>query len=88
MDLFKRIKIPYRTILVAFIFFVIGTFFLFWGAYDLMHNTLGEASEKLAIGAILFIPGSYHSVLAFQALRGAAGWDYEHLTIFENDQFF
>ena len=47
-----------------------------------------KIAERLTLGAILFIPGSYHSVLAFNALRGLPGWDYEHLTVFENEEFF
>ena len=47
-----------------------------------------EAWEKILLGLIMFIPGSFHTFLAFQALRGAQGYDYEHLTVFENDKFF
>ena len=47
-----------------------------------------EAWEKILLGSILWIPGSFHSFLAVQALRGAPGYNYEHLTVFENDQFF
>ena len=50
------------------------------------YNT--EPWEKIVLGAILFIPGSFHTFLAVQAIRGVAGWNYEHLTVFENDQFF
>ena len=33
-DLFAHFKIPYRTILVSIIFFVLGTYFLMDGIYD------------------------------------------------------
>ena len=61
---FKREKIPYRTIIVAFIFFVIGSIFLLWGAYEFKETGYQEALEKWLLGFLLFIPGSYHTCLA------------------------
>lgn len=75
-NLFKREKIPYRTILVAFMFLILGSFFLIWGAIEFMNTGFMDAYEKWILGSLLFIPGSYHSVLAVQALRGVPGWDY------------
>ena len=82
-------KIPYKTILVAAIFFIVGTILLYFGVLEaLADGVTQEAIEKLVLGGILFIPGSFHSFLAFQALRGVEGWDYEHLTVFENEKYF
>ena len=84
-----KVKIPYKTIAIAFVFLVVGTIMLWFGINELLEtgNTT-EAWEKIVLGAILFIPGSFHSFLAVQALRGVPGYDYEHLTVFENDKFF
>ena len=83
-----KIKIPWKTILVAFIFLILGTFMLVWGIQDTFEKPFSECYEKILLGAILFIPGSYHSFLACMALRGVQGWDYEHLTVFEDDTYF
>ena len=86
---YERVKVPYKTILIAFIFLVVGSILLYLGFGELMASGhTQEAYEKIVLGCILFIPGSFHSFLAFQALRGVEGWDYEHLTVFENDKFF
>ena len=74
--------------MIAFLFLVLGTIFLYLGFSELFSGDSTKAAERLCIGAILFIPGSYHSFLAFMALRGIKGWDYENLTVFENDDFF
>lgn len=84
-NLYYRIKIPWKTILVAFIFFVLGSFFLIWGAQECHNNGIGAAYEKIILGLILFIPGSYHTFLTVQAFRGVPGWNYDNLTTFENE---
>lgn len=84
-NLYYRVKIPWKTILVAFIFFVLGSFFLGWGALECQSNGIGAAYEKIILGLILFIPGSYHTFLAIQAFRGVPGWNYDNLTTFENE---
>lgn len=84
-NLYYRIKIPWRTILIAFVFFILGSIFLAWGSLECMSNGISEAYEKILLGLILFIPGSYHTFLAIQALRGVPGWNYDNLTTFENE---
>ena len=90
LNRYFKVKIPYKTILIAFIFLCVGTFLLGYGIKEITemgyYNT--EPWEKIVLGAILFIPGSFHTFLAVQAIRGVPGWNYEHLTVFENDQFF
>ncbi len=62
-NLYYKIKIPWKTILVAFIFFVLGSAFLIWGAHECQTSGIGAAYEKIILGLILFIPGSYHTFL-------------------------
>jgi hypothetical protein len=57
-------RIPWRTILAAFIFLILGTFMLVVGLQEMAEKGITEAYEKICLGMILFIPGSYHSFLA------------------------
>ena len=61
-----KIKVPWKTILIAFVFLIVGTGLLYIGFDEMMANgNTSEAWEKIILGAILFIPGSFHSFLAF-----------------------
>ena len=87
-NLYFKQKIPWKTILIALLFFVVGTIFLVWGAQETFEVGLSTSYEKLLLGAILFIPGSYHSFIAFMALRKVPGYNYDNLTTFESENFF
>ena len=92
-DLFAHFKIPYRTILVSIVFFMLGTYFLIDGIYDSLHgpdtnkqpkkNAFGEEAkevqpyEKILLGLLLFIPGSYHTAIAILACFGLDGYTYD-----------
>lgn len=82
-------KIPYKTIIIATVFFVVGTFFLCWGVHEL-HSTgsIAESYEKMLLGMIMFIPGSYHTFMAIMACKGEEGYTYRELGTFEDDEFF
>ena len=48
----------------------------------------GEPYEKLLLGMILFIPGSYHTVLAIMACLRVDGYSYEDVATFESDEWW
>ena len=75
-NLYFREKIPWKTILIAFVFLVVGTIFLIWGAIETLDVGIYESYEKFILGSILFIPGSYHTFIAIMALLGKEGYDY------------
>ena len=77
--------IPWRTILVSFLFFVSGSLFLLFGVKDWYHGDYQQFLEKVLIGMILFIPGVYHTYLAVQAFRGLG--DFGDLTAFEPQSY-
>ena len=61
-----KVKIPWKTILIAFVFFIVGTILLYIGFSEMVVNgNTSEVWEKIILGLILFIPGSFHTVLAF-----------------------
>ena len=57
------------------------------GVTELLAGDKNAALERFVLSAILLIPGSFHSFLAVMALRGVAGYNYEHLTVFESDEW-
>ena len=70
--------------------FLIGSLFLVLGMIDWVENgTLIPyiGYEKLIIGIIFFIPGSYHTFLTIQAFRGIEGYTFEDLTAFEDENY-
>ena len=61
-----KIKVPWKTILIAFVFFIVGTILLYIGFSEMAANgNTTEVWEKIILGLILFIPGSFHTFLAF-----------------------
>ena len=81
-----------------------GTLFLYLGISDFVYppdpnaprqtgpngeELVGPAAwEKLMLGFIMFIPGSYHSFLAFMTWIGQDDYSYHDVSTFENDDFF
>ena len=95
-NLFERIRVPHRTILVSILFFTLGTYFLFqaiseWIQHGKIYGT-GQAGaepyEKLILGSILFIPGSYHTFLAIMAYLRAEGFSYNDVATFESEDWW
>ena len=80
---------------VSVLFFAMGTYFLSeafknWATYGL-YGTAKEGAqpyEELLLGAILFIPGSYHTFLAIMAFFEQDGFDYKDVATFENDEWW
>ena len=62
---YHREKIPWKTIMVAFLFLFLGVFLMYLGLEEYRAGETSNALERLCLGTILFIPGSFHSVHAF-----------------------
>ena len=61
-----KVKVPWKTILIAFVFLIVGSVLLCLGFSEMAENgNTSEVWEKIILGLILFIPGSFHSFLAF-----------------------
>ncbi len=50
--------------MISILFFIGSVIFYVIGINELLANGISNAYEKLILGSILFIPGSYHTVLA------------------------
>ena len=51
----------------------------------LMEEGISNSYEFFLLGAIMFIPGSYHSFLAFMACRRIPGYSFDEVAIFDED---
>ena len=67
------------------VFLIVGSVFLSLGLYKWSGSSLGESYEFILLGSIMFIPGSYHTFLLVQILRGVEGYDYELLDMFDQE---
>ena len=47
-----------------------------------------EPYEKLILGAILFIPGSFHTFIAMMACLDKEGYSYQDVSTFEAEHFW
>ncbi len=62
-----------------------GMFFLSQAILKFMEGGISGSYEFFLLGSIMFIPGSYHSFLAFQAFRGVEGFSFDEVAIFDED---
>ena len=81
-------------------FFVVGSIMLYIGIMEYLYPELSVAKtskytqesmaaplEKMLLGLILFIPGSYHTVAAFMAWQRLADFTYDDVSAFESDDW-
>jgi hypothetical protein len=83
----KRIRFPWRTITAAVVMLVVGIGLLIAGFVQLALRDPEQARTLgfLVMGALLFIPGSYSSVLLFGAFRRWPGYDWDAVPSYEDD---
>ena len=43
--------------------------------------------EKILLGLIMFIPGSYHTIVAIMAAMDSGGFTYDDVSTFESDDW-
>ena len=85
---------------MSILFFIVGTIMLVMAAQEYTfgfsnlqttattENPGASPLEKLLLGAILFIPGSYHTFIAIMAWLRREGYTYEDVSVFESDEFW
>ena len=94
--MYKHTKIPYKTIAISVLFFIVGTIFLWMGIEDYIEvggftsssRPGQEPYEKLLLGSILFIPGSFHTFIAMMACLNKEGYSYQDVSSFESETFW
>ena len=55
------------------------------GAQKTLEEGFYHSYELFILGAILFIPGSYHTFLALMACRKTPGYSYGDVAVFDED---
>ena len=75
-------KLPLKSIFIALLLFVIGSFLLTIGGL-MIGGIIGHSSEGavplLVLGGITFLPGFYHLRLAFYAWKGYLGYSFSDI---------
>jgi hypothetical protein len=50
-----------------------------------MEKGIRESYEFFLLGSILFIPGSYHTFIAFMSFRQIEGYSFSDVSVFDED---
>lgn len=81
-------RIPWKAIGYALVLFAAGTLLLVMGSL----LVTGYFDEKYAdrtwpviiLGALMFIPGAYHSYVAYYAFKGYEGYSFDDIPSYED----
>ncbi len=84
-NIFYRQRIPWKTILLSFLFFIGGTIFLLLFFEKWNREGFTSSYEFLLLGMIMFIPGSYHTFIAYMAYRRKEGYSFSMVSALDDD---
>uniref|UniRef100_A0A2K6EC32 Transmembrane protein 230 n=1 Tax=Macaca nemestrina TaxID=9545 RepID=A0A2K6EC32_MACNE len=74
-------KIPYKTIALATVLFLIGAFLIIVGSLQLSgHITV----PVLILGILVFLPRFYHLHITYYASKGYCGYSYDDIPDFDD----
>ena len=82
-------RVPYKSIILAVALFIIGTVLLTVGSLLVAGIIIpAEYADRtipvLVLGVIAFLPGSYHTYLAWAAYKQYEGYSYDDIPNFDN----
>lgn len=81
------VKVPMKAIALAIMLFLVGSSFLSLGCLivtGIVGNSKdGQGFVLIVIGSLTFIPGSYHTWLAYNAHKGRRGFSYTDIPSLE-----
>ncbi|KAG0365206.1 hypothetical protein BGZ54_006770 [Gamsiella multidivaricata] len=77
-------KIPWKSIALAMVLLILGTVGLTIGSLlkvgiIVSPDWLDKGTPLLILGALCFIPGSYHVALAYYAYKDYEGYSFSHI---------
>lgn len=85
----KQQKIPYKSILLAVALFTIGSVLLIVGSLLVTGIIIpAEYADRtipvLILGCIAFLPGSYHTYIAWASYRQYEGYSYRQIPSYDD----
>ncbi|CAL4166805.1 unnamed protein product, partial [Meganyctiphanes norvegica] len=85
----KQKRIPWKAIGYAIVLFTLGTILLVIGSLlvsGFFHEKYEDRTWPLIlIGLLMFIPGAYHSYIAYYAFKGYEGFSFDDIPSFSDD---
>jgi len=80
--------LPIKTTVAAFFMLICGTLFLIFGTYVYVADVRTDSDRglaMLALGLLMFTPGSYATYVLYGAFRGWNGYDYSLIFSYDDD---
>ncbi|KAF2359236.1 Protein of unknown function DUF872 transmembrane [Trinorchestia longiramus] len=81
-------KIPWKSVILAVVLLVLGSLLLIVGSLLVTGHIHEQYSDRtwplIILGAIMFIPGSYHSYICYYAFKGYDGYSFESIPSFDD----
>ena len=80
--------IPWKSVCLAAILFVFGTALLVIGSLLVTGHIDEQYSDRtwplIILGALMFIPGAYHSYICYYAFKGYEGYTFDSIPSFDD----
>jgi hypothetical protein len=78
---------PPKTTMCAIVLLLFGTIFLVFGMVIFFESLWNDSRDRgislMAVGSIMFIPGSYASVIVYGSYMGWSGYDYNQIPSYD-----
>mmetsp|Transcript_29704 Transcript_29704/g.64863 ORF Transcript_29704/g.64863 Transcript_29704/m.64863 type:complete len:116 (+) Transcript_29704:226-573(+) len=80
-DVFARRRIPWKGIALAVVLLLAGALSILFGSIFLYSDVTADRHgfALLILGFLMFVPGAYHTVIAYKAFMGRPGFSFSAL---------
>mmetsp|Transcript_34411 Transcript_34411/g.57780 ORF Transcript_34411/g.57780 Transcript_34411/m.57780 type:complete len:114 (-) Transcript_34411:647-988(-) len=80
-DVFARRRIPWKGIALAVVLLIAGAISILFGIIFLYTDFTADRHgfALLVLGFLMFVPGAYHTVIAYKAFMGRPGFTFSAL---------
>lgn len=81
------VRVPWKSVILAVALFVMGTLLLVLGSLLVTGHIDEQYSDRtwplIILGALMFVPGAYHSYICYYAFKGCDGYSFENIPSFD-----